>query len=79
MLKLLGPFTPYIVGGVILALVAGGSFLYLKGGSDRETTIRAQENQQRLDDIGKARGIEDKTNKLPSTTIDRDLNEWMRD
>lgn len=46
---------PYVYGGIALALISVGIWLYLKGGSDaRQDTRRAVEHSQTLERIGNA-------------------------
>lgn len=65
------------VGLIALGLALGA--VYLKGRSDESTSYKAKEAQQTVKDIKKARNIENETQKLSPSDIDRGLDKWMRD
>ena len=69
----------YIILGVLLFVVGSIAAAYIKGRSDGVTSVTVKQVEQRIEDIGKGKKIEEKVRKLPESDLDRELERWMRD
>lgn len=77
LVTLWGKFQLYIFVGLAgVALVAGA---YFYGKHEQRVETKAEQAEQRVKDIGKARKIENEIRELPDADLDRKLSRWMRD
>lgn len=67
----------YILGaGAVMALVLG---IYLKGRTDQKSVTEAKQNKKRLDDVERAKEIDNDIRKSSESDLDAELSKWMRD
>lgn len=70
-------FYGYILAtGAAIGLVVS---IYLKGKSDQRASSSATESKKRLENIQKARKINEKVDNMSDADLDARLDKWMRD